>query len=287
MKSTKREDGTRWDALWAKQLGYLIKFRSKNKDRWPRALEEFPAGNRLGQWVLRQRDLKERGELDGDRETQLTKLNFGWEKVDERESHWDGQYEYLIEFRKKNPKRWPFAREVYPKGNRLGLWVWRQRQNHAQKTMTKERRAQLEKIGFPLVLPDAWEEHFETLRQYRQKNPKSWPKAREEFPKGNRLGLWCHLQRCAQKVDKLDNSRTKKLEKIGFQWSVKNVSWTRYFDMLKDYKKKNARRWPVLEASLLEDRRLIAWCSTQRNKYKNGKLEASHIAQLEKLGFRW
>jgi hypothetical protein len=287
MKTASIKEGTRWDALWSKQYENLAKFHAKFPNRWPKALEEFPKGNRLGQWVLRQRDLKERGEIESDREALLNKLGFSWEKVDEREAHWDEQFAYLKEYRKKNPQSWPYAREEFPKGNRLGLWVWRQRQNFARKTLEKARRQDLERIGFPLTLPDPWETHYATLKEYRQKNPSRWPKAREEFPKGNRLGLWCHLQRCAQKAGKLEASRVKKLDRLGFQWSVKEVSWNRYYTMLKAYKKQNAKIWPVLEASALEDRRLIAWCSTQRHKRRIGKLGQEQVALLDKLNFRW
>ncbi len=287
MKNKALTEGSRWDALWAKQYEHMVRFHAKNPKRWPKALEEFPKGNRLGQWVLRQRDLKERGEIESDRAALLEKLGFSWDKVDEREAHWDEQFEHLTAFRKRFPKKWPFAREEFPKGNRLGLWVWRQRQNFARKTLEKARKLQLEKIGFPLELPEAWETHLQTLKEYRAKFPNRWPKAREEFPKGNRLGLWCHLQRCAQKAGKLENDRVRKLDRLGFQWSVKEVSWMRYYDLLKTYKKQNPKKWPVLEASALNDRRLIAWCSTQRHKYRVSKLSDEQIGLLEKLGFRW
>ena len=175
----------------------------------------------------------------------------------------------------------------FPKGNRLGLWVWRQRQGFASHKLPKRRRESLERIHFPFELPDSWETHYQTLKNYRAKNPSRWPKAREEFPSGNRLGLWCHLQRCAYKANKLLPERASKLEKVGFQWSVKQVSWMRFFDLLKEYKRLNPKKWPVLEASALKDRRLIAWCSTQRHKRKIGKLEKSQIAALDGLGFRW
>jgi DNA-binding transcriptional MerR regulator len=286
MTSTKLEIETRWDSQWQTQYEHLLKFHAKTK-AWPKVTTEFPAGNRIGQWVNRQRDLFERGELSADRIKLLRKAGFSWGKVDERASHWDEQFQNLLTFRKTNRTRWPFAREDFPKGNRLGLWVWRQRQAEQRGQLPEERRKQLEKIKFPFELPDAWEQHYETLKNYRVKSPDQWPKAREEFPKGNRLGLWCHLQRCAHKAGTLAKPRIKALEKLGFQWSVKNVSWMRFYNLLKDYKKANPKRWPVLDAGLLTDRRLIAWCSTQRHKYKVGKLDAEKSAMLERLKFRW
>ena len=277
---------TRWDAQWDKQFAHLTKFKTKN-GRWPKASEEFPKDNRIGLWANRQRDLRERGELDAARVGQLQKAGFDWNKIDARGLHWNEQFDYLLDFRKKHKNEWPIAREEFPKNNRLGLWVWRQRQAFAAGTLPKARRLQLEKISFPFELPDSWEEHWKTLKQYRSKNPNRWPKAREEFPKGNRLGLWCHLQRCAHKAGKLQSERVTALDKLDFQWSVKEVSWNRFFEALKDYKKSNPKKWPVLQATALKDRRLIAWCSIQRNKRRAGRLDADKITQLDKLGFRW
>jgi len=278
---------TRWDEQWMRQFQYLARYRAKNKVDWPSTLEEFPKGNRLGQWVHRQRDLQGRKKLPQDRAKLLGRLGFPWEKTDERASHWDEQFQFLKEYRRTHPGRWPYAREEFPKGNRLGLWVWRQRQNHARKKLEKERQAELNKLGFPLALPDTWENHYKTLKEYRAKHPQRWPKAREEFPSGNRLGLWCHLQRCAYKTDKLLAARVSKLDRIGFLWSVKNIGWSKYHEQLKDYKKKNPSKWPSLEASALQDKKLISWCSAQRHKRKLKKLDKEKVALLDKLGFRW
>jgi len=277
---------TRWDAQWEKQFGLLVKFHARN-GRWPKASEEFPKGNRLGLWANRQRDLRERGDLDAARVAALQRAGFDWNKIDARGMHWDEQFAYLNEYRRRNKGEWPIAREEFPKGNRLGLWVWRQRQAASYGLLSKDRRAQLEKIKFPFELPDSWEEHLNTLRQYRAKNPDRWPKAREEFPKGNRLGLWCHLQRCAHKAGRLAPERVAGLDKLGFQWSIKEVSWSRFYELLKEYKRENPEKWPILQATALKDRRLIAWCSIQRGKKRAGRLDADKIARLEKIGFRW
>ncbi len=285
-KSSDADEITRWDMQWDKQLAHLKKFKER-VGRWPKASEEQPKGNRIGQWANRQRDLRTRGLLDADRIRALRESGFKWEKPDARAMHWTDQYKYLLEYRKAFPGEWPHARVEFPEGNRLGLWVWRQRQAFDSQRLSRRRREALERIHFPFELPDAWEGHYQTLRQYRVKNPNRWPKAREEFPKGNRLGLWCHLQRCAHKAGKLQADRVSKLDKIGFQWSVKLVSWMRFYELLKAYKRLNPKKWPVLEATALQDRRVIAWCSIQRHKRRIGKLDPQFIAQLDAIGFRW
>lgn len=285
--SSQRLFATRWDEQWERQYQHLARYRAKYKQSWPSTLEEFPKGNRLGQWAHRQRDLQGRKKLSPARAKLLNKLGFPWEKTDERESHWEEQLRYLKDYRKANPGEWPYAREEFPKGNRLGLWVWRQRQNYARKKLAKDRQQALVKLGFPLVLPDSWEGHFRTLKEYRAKHPQRWPKAREEFPPGNRLGLWCHLQRCAYKAEKLLPERISKLNRIGFLWSVKNLGWMKYYGQLKDYKKKHPGKWPALEAAALQDKKLISWCSAQRHKRKLKKLDKEKTELLNRLGFRW
>ncbi len=285
--STKKTSETRWDEQWEKQYENLVRYHAKNKKSWPSTLEEFPKGNRIGQWVLRQRELKNRKALSPARIALLDKIDFAWEKQDERSSHWDTQIQHLKDYRKANPDSWPFAREEFPKGNRLGLWVWRQRQNFARKNLSKDRLNDLKSVNFQLELPDNWEMHLKTLKEYRAKHAGQWPKAREEYPAGNRLGLWCHLQRCAQKAGTLQEDRIAKLDKIGFQWSVKNLGWMKYFEQLKEYKKKNASKWPTIEAGAAGDKKLISWASAQRHKKKNKQLDKEKFTLLDKIGFRW
>lgn len=92
---------TRWDEQWMRQYAILSRYRVKHKEGWPSTLEEFPKGNRLGQWVHRQRDLYNGKKLSADRVKQLNRIGFVWDKTDEREGHWMEQIRFLKEFRKK------------------------------------------------------------------------------------------------------------------------------------------------------------------------------------------
>src|SRR6185295_10055059 len=100
-KSLSRASATRWDHQWMRQYKTLARYRSKHRDHWPSTLEEFPKGNRLGQWVHRQRDLRTRKQLNGERAKLLDKLAFAWDKTDERESHWQEQFRHLKEYRRR------------------------------------------------------------------------------------------------------------------------------------------------------------------------------------------
>lgn len=215
------EKGLGWDSRWNEQFEQVQAFLKKNGGRWPKAGARQAAETRLGQWCQRQREKKDAGALSKERIALLRQAGFTWDKPDLRGGNWKDQYQSLIAYRKSSPDSWPRAREDFPKGNRLGLWAWRQRQSFQAGELSKERAGLLKKIGFPLALPEVWQEQFKRLKEFRRKNGGRWPKAREEYPEGNRLGLWCHLQRTAYKAGKLKDDRLEQMEKIGFPFSVR------------------------------------------------------------------
>ncbi len=278
---------TRWEAQWLWQFENIKRYRKKFPQAWPELVTEFPPGNKLGQWVQRQRLLKTQKQMSKERLDLLQKQGFPWEKTDAREMHWMQQYQHLQQYRKKNSMEWPFAREEFPKGNLLGLWVWRQRQLFQKEQLPKERLELLKKIKFPLELPDYWELHFNTLKDFRKKNPDTWPKAREEFPKGNRLGLWLHLQRCAYKEKKLTADRIKKLSQIGVVWFVKDANWQKNYETLKDFKKKHPNLWPLGTVASENNTVLVAWLNSQRQQRRHGRLNSEREALLTKIGVKW
>ncbi len=137
---------------------------------------------------------------------------------DKRESRWNRQFDLLKKFIAKNPGKLPKSREEFPKGNNLGLWLFHQRESFSRGTLLKLRSEQLKKAGVALVLPDRWEDQYENLLQFLKKFPERWPKVREEFPKGNNIGFWCHKQRQDKKRGKLTKDKLAKLNKIKFFW---------------------------------------------------------------------
>ena len=110
---------------------FLRKYR-----RFPKSTE----GN-LGGWCHTQRKMRKQGKLPNDRRLLLDKIGFVWSA----EQVWQGNFEQLCLFHNLQG-RWPGCRE-----GALGRWCTIQRRDYRKGNMSDERKAQLERIGFPLA----------------------------------------------------------------------------------------------------------------------------------------
>ena len=88
-----------------------------------------------------QRKMRKLGKLSYDRRILLDKIGFVWSA----EQVWQGNFEQLCLFYNRQG-RWPGCRE-----GALGRWCTIQRRDYRKGNMSDERKAQLERIGFPLA----------------------------------------------------------------------------------------------------------------------------------------
>jgi len=146
-----------------------------------------------------------------------------------------------------------------------------------------------------------WNERFEQLKQYKVDHgdcnvPQGW--------KGNiQLGRWVSSQRSEYHVlkkgrpSRMTEERLRKLEGIGFQWSLRSgtgtphADWDQRFNELKQYKVDHGdcnvpRGWKG-------NKQLGHWVGTQRSEYhslKRGQpssMVEERIGKLESIGFQW
>uniref|UniRef100_A0A6C0JRZ2 Helicase ATP-binding domain-containing protein n=1 Tax=viral metagenome TaxID=1070528 RepID=A0A6C0JRZ2_9ZZZZ len=114
----------------------------------------------------------------------------------------------------------------------------------------------------------SWMVYYEEVRQYDNR----------------RLPLeiykWCTAQRQSYKNGTLVDDRIKKLEIIkGWLWNPRDEQWEIHCEELEIYIADNGHLPPQSQGEL------GAWCNTQRQKYKNGKLSTNQISKLEKIDF--
>lgn len=97
----------------------------------------------------------------------------------------------------------------------LGSWVSKQRQSRKQQTLSVQRQALLDGIGFTWSSSDSeWEAKFAQLCVWKAKNGH----ALVPFSDGA-LGWWSNTQRQSRKKGKLGSSREARLKGIGFVWN--------------------------------------------------------------------
>lgn len=197
--------------------------------------------------------------------------------------------------------------------------------------LTDERRKRLSDIGFVWSVREAertyettrivrtsyddqWDAMFNLLNAYKEKYGDCLvPKRYAENPK---LGTWVDTQRVQYKKMKkknegdresglqtvskpaggrLTDERIRRLEDLGFVWSLRD-DWQKHYDELKEFKKEyNHCNVPARYA---KNRRLGIWVSAQRQQFKllqklsssekqNVRLNEERIRLLNDLGFTW
>jgi hypothetical protein len=105
------------------------------------------------------------------------------------------------------------------KNRKLGSWVDVQRQRQRQGTLSAERKARLDELGFDWDPYDSfWETMFAGLGRYRERlghcnvTPAENPQ----------LAGWAYLQRSQKRKGALSAVRKARLDALGF-WSRKKV----------------------------------------------------------------
>jgi hypothetical protein len=148
----------------------------------------------------------------------------------------------------------------------------------------------LEQIDFPWSTARSanWDRQFAHLQQYREENPNRWPERDEEYPKGNKLGVWYQTQRTRYRKGKLAADRIERLRSVGFSFeSLENKNWERWntqYRLLCEFQAKHNRS-PYWTEEYPDGNRIGNWCLTQRRALRTGRLEQQREVLLREIGF--
>ncbi|NQY43134.1 MAG: Helicase associated domain protein [Legionellales bacterium] len=195
-------------------------------------------------------------------------------------SSWEYMYEELKKYKEKNgdcdvPKR-------YPENKRLGEWVVKQRGAYKKGVLLQDKIDMLNEIGFEWNPVEAkWMKSYGKLCFYFEKMGDSDVPANYS---DNKLARWVEVQRKSYKLKKLSINKIKKLETLYFTWNFADLQWSKKFEKLKEYFRKN-RQCNYFSGA--EEKALSGWVARQRILYKQNKLNLEQINKLEEIGFVW
>ena len=119
---------------------------------------------------------------------------------------------------------------------------------------------------------------YKTFKEKCNKEPQSQDEYEEV-----KLGLWCRTQRKTYKKGKLDDTKIKLLNKVGFIWDPLEFDWQINFELYKTFKEK-CNKEPQRQEEY-EGIMLGSWVNTQRAAYKKGKLDVTKVNLLNQAGF--
>jgi len=102
---------------------------------------------------------------------------------------------------------------------------------------------------------------------------------------GHRLGLWQHAQRMSYRKGTLKKSRVTRLEKAGFVWDPRELSWQVCYEHFLTVPPNGVGKRVVAQLFRTADGfRLGKWLDAQRSLLKKGTLDPERFELLQKAG---
>lgn len=208
------------DALWEEGFRRLADYTEKHGGASPPQTYTDADGYKLGAWVAKERQSELKETLGADRRNRLLGLP-GWEWV-ARESRWDECFRRLGTYLKENGDRYPLQTYATDDGYRLGAWLTQQRQKGLNGKLEAELADRLAKLpGWQWSpLDAAWQEAYQRLQAYAERNSNDIPPQTYIEDDGYRLGAWVSQQRQKFRNGTLSSERSERLSRLrGWDWS--------------------------------------------------------------------
>ena len=245
----------------------------------------------LGNWVHVQRGKKFKkrgraGELTPERIAKLETLKtWSWNPAEEDFLMYiSALQEFKNEFGHSSPAI------TFKSGNiNLGKWVSHKRNKYKLGKLPQEQIQTIEKI-FPdwewTPMADGWEKNFKGLQKFIAQNGH----ARTIFTTiqdDMKIGVWVSNQKTRYKSGKLSQEQIEKLDNSHptWTWTLLDQQWEEFFDLLQEYEQQHGNCNVGSKGQTKEERALYEWISTQRKRFKQGKLPEVRKARLDAIGF--
>lgn len=242
-------------------------------------------GERLGEWVSRQRVLYGKGELDPKKAATLETLpGWVWHPGDERLAEQMAALRTFAE--REGHARVP---QRHREGDvSLGSWVNSLRLRRS--SLSPELVAELEALPKWSWRPtaDLWEEGFAALCAYWQEHGRVDVPVAYVAPGGFRLGQWVSVQRVTWRKGAIDPERAARLETLpGWEWDRQAARWDEHYRALKALAERTGTA--VVRRDHVEgDLKLGQWVTVQLRSERNGEMPKDRRLLLEALpGWTW
>lgn len=261
-------------ASWEFWFGLLEQFKEA-EGHCNISKDHIRDGFKLGRWVSRQRETQDK--LSSKRRQRLNEMDFEWDPLT---ADWEEGFGNLLMFKKKEGDCKVHTRYVQ-NGYKLGNWVKTQRV--AKETMLPDRKLRLDEIGFEWdPLNSDWEEGFSKLQQFKEKYGHCIVQKNHKSGDLN-LGAWIGSQRRAKASGSLSTEKLRRLNYIGFVWSVREAAWEEGFIKLSKFKEINGNCL-VPNGCQVDGYNIRNWVNRQR---ADPNMHAVRRQRLDEIGFVW
>jgi len=203
---------------------------------------------------------------------------------------WDARVQALTEFKSAHGH----ANVPTDAAGGLGHWVSTQRSAWSRGALSTERYRQLSAMGLVWdMAEEKWMRRFWDLCDFHTQHGHTTVSL--DDPERPGLGAWCVKQRHLAKRDKLADSRHRRLQGLGFLWSMQDALWEQHYRELVDFKA--AHGSCLVPRNWRPNRPLAVWvervrAGRRRVVYHAAPRDESTISLLQEhslssIGFEW
>lgn len=270
-----------FESQWEESFIKLEEFVEENSHARPEKRYKSPDGFNLGNWVLRQRLVKE--ELNQDNKQRLESLaGWTWDPI---EFQWEEGFKHLQAFVEQEGHARPMGSFMSSDGYPLGRWVNSQRSR--QENLTQEKIIKFESLEGWIwsVLEFQWEEGFEYLQAFVQQQGHARPALSYKSPDGYSLGSWISTQR-RNKYFLLEEKKIRLESLVGWDWDPLESSWEEGFEHLQTFVNEEGHARPERRYKSPDGYTIGTWVFTQRRN--KDRLSQEKKERLESFdGWVW
>lgn len=254
------------------------------------------AGYGLGRWIRTQRIARiNQDNITDEQIEKLDAIGMCWNKV--LSERWNAHYELAKDYYTEHGNllvtrdcvvetdKYP---SLFPKGEcKLGIWISGQRENYSKRHLQPEQIEKLKAIG---MCWDRYDEKWEigysyACRYYKEHEDINFVPSGFMYGDFN-LHRWLHNQRTGYRKGKLSEERVRRLEEVGFKWSVNEAFWEKGYGYAREYKRLHGNL-SVPQGYTCEDGfKLSCWLKNQITRKKKGNLSERQIMLLSEVGIQ-
>jgi sugar phosphate isomerase/epimerase len=275
-----RDPSPKLDEQWNEKFRLLQEYHAEHGDCLvPTVFISSKNKIRLGMWVKTQRASHAAGKLREDRLIRLESLDFSFRALPDESmsAQWKRMLEQLTAYRQRHGD----CRVPYDEPE-LGSWVNGIRSR--QDTLSTDQRAALDALGFMWDVFDShWQAQFDVLERFQKQHGHCLVTKKHEADYPGLLS-WLRTQRKRRERGGMDGEQIKRLDAIGFIWSVSDTKWQAQFAALQRFQIQHGHCL-VTKKHEAEYPGLPRWLDFQRTRRKLGHMDGERIQQLESVGF--
>ena len=286
-----------WDAYQEKwEIGFseLMEYVRTHGDTMVPQAYTTPRGSKLGVWISRARKKKSAGQMTPDRINRLESVpGWSWGILDER---WEKGFKLLEDYAASAGNSRVPARHITPSGFKLGRWTEGQRRLWLRQSLDQDRAERLQALtGWfwesKKISPRGtlgWEEAFNKLIEYREREGNVLVPQHYQTPDGFHLGYWVKYQR--KTMQGMSPDRISKLQDLpGWKWNVRvpgKTLWESAIRHLREFVQNEGHARVPKDYRTKDGFRLGGWVQAQRSEME--RLPSELKSQLVALpGWTW